>query len=104
MRLERDNFGIERIDLATLGLEAHGTDHVCPLNQVDCIGQGQAAQASHARRAVDQAQTVLGAEFDRLQACFGQGLLCRYDLAAVADLPHPEQGNIDMRHMGQVTH
>ena len=104
VRLERDDLGIERIDLPALGFEAHGTDHVGPLQQARGIGNRQAAQAGHARRAVDQAQTVLGAELDRLQAFFGQRLLRGNDLPAIADIADTQQRDADVRHVGQVTH
>ncbi|MNE81336.1 hypothetical protein D3C80_1779760 [compost metagenome] len=68
------------------------------------VGQGQAAQAAHARRTVDQAQAVFGAEHDRFQAFFGQGLLRRDDLPAVADIADTQQGNADVGHVRQVTH
>ena len=91
------------VDLAALGLEAHRADHVGPLHQARGVGNRQAAEAGHARRAVDQAQTVLGAELNRLQTFFGQCLLRANDLPAIAHIADTQQRNADVGHVGQVT-
>ncbi|MNV40180.1 hypothetical protein D3C71_1317810 [compost metagenome] len=104
VRLECDDLSIKRVNLPALGFEAHGADHVGPVQQARGVGDGQAAQAAHARRAVDQAQTVFGAEFYRLQAFFSQRLLSRYDLPAIADIAHAQQRDADVRHVSQITH
>ena len=104
MRLERDDLGIEGVDLAALGFETHGADHIRPMQQARGIGDRQAAQAGHAGRAVDQAQPILGTQLDRLQPFFCQGLLRGNDLPAIAHITDAQQGDADMSHVGQVAH
>lgn len=104
MRLEREDAFIERIELAAQGFKSHGADHVGPLAQTLGIGDSQAAQAGHARRTVDQAQPVLGAEGYRGKDFFFQGLFSRDDLPAITHLANAQQRNTDVRHVGQITH
>ncbi len=104
MRLERNDLGVERRQLAAQGLEAHRPDHVGPLRQALRVVQGQAGEAGHARRAVDQAEPVLGSQAHRRQAFRRQRGGGRHDAAAVADLADAEQGDADVRHVGQVAH
>ncbi len=103
MRFERDDLGIERRDLATLGFKAHGADHVGPLHQARRIGNRQTAETGHARRAVDQTQAIFGTQLNRLQTFFGQGLLGGNDLPAITDIADTQQRDADVRHVGQVT-
>ncbi len=104
VRFQRDDFCIKGVDLATLRFETHGADDVGPLHQPRCVGNCQTAEAGHARRAVDQAQTVLGTKLHRLQAFCGQRLLRRHNLPAIADVADAQQGDTDVRHVRQVAH
>ncbi|MND63664.1 hypothetical protein D3C80_549790 [compost metagenome] len=88
--------------MSTQGFKAHGTQHVCPTRQSPGVGQRQAAQSGHAGCTIDQTQAIFGPERWQRYAFFRQRLSGGDDLPAIADLAEPEQGNADVRHMGQI--
>ena len=88
----------ERIDTAVESVERHGTDQVSPLAQAACLDERIYTERRHELRTVEQRQTLLRLQGDRLPTELFEHLLCRTNRTLVLNFAQTEQRQA---HVGQ---
>ena len=86
----------ERLQTAIEGVERQGSQQVGNATQTNCLLDSPYGVRTHKLSAVEQCQTLLGLECDRLPTLLGKHLGTTYHLAFVLHLAKTEQGEAEV--------
>ena len=93
---------MERLYPAVVGLERHGSNHVSPFGQTLRMDERPYGKGTHVLRAVEQGQTLLRSQTDRLPTHALQQLTTAHELAMVFHLAQTHKGQTQMSQGHQV--